>query len=92
MQAEDYALNLSDFHEQSRGKRLFPILVTSDAPNSTSERSAEVEDLIQPVRLANAATLNACLLETYRQHHRKGASPINVEKWDDSAYRNCSAI
>ena len=87
MQVEDYALDLSDFHEQSRGKRLFPILVTSNASNSTFERSAEREDLIQPVRLTNAANLNACLLETYHQHHRRNASPISAEKWNTSAYR-----
>ncbi len=86
-QVEDYALDLHDFHEQSRDKRLFPILVASEAQPPSSHQFVETDDMIQPVQLANAGTLTACILETYHHNHRSSASSIVAEEWNRSAYR-----
>jgi hypothetical protein len=86
-QVEDYALDLQDFHEQSRNKRLFPILVSTEAPVPISVGHAATEDLIQPVRLANAETLAGCVLEIYQQCHRAEVAEVNYTSWECSAYR-----
>ena len=35
-QAEDYALDLRDFHEQSLGRIIVPVLIATEAPDSTT--------------------------------------------------------
>ena len=35
-QAEDYALDLRDFHEQSLGRIIVPVLIATEAPDSSS--------------------------------------------------------
>ena len=53
-QAEDYALDLRDFHERSLGHVVIPVLVATDAPDKPSTDALSDEELVRAVRFANS--------------------------------------
>src|SRR5262249_16046592 len=56
IQAEDYCLDLRDFHAESHHRILIPVLVASDA-EYVPPPAGEVIDWVAPVWLANASSL-----------------------------------
>src|SRR5258708_10099030 len=91
-QVEDYALDLRDFHEVSRGRRLVPIVVV---PKASSARFTSIDDSREPVtsvRLANAVDLSEVLGDVFEGLHCGNRDPINVEEWDKSPYRPVPTI
>ena len=57
-QVWDYALDLKNFHEQSRDLFVAPVLVATDAPDETFElATCNYDDKVYVPLLANAATL-----------------------------------
>ena len=91
-QVEDYALDLSDFHERSREKTLLPILVATDAPIPTESWAFDISRHVQQVQKANALTLAELLLRNYRTLHDPTRQPVDAEAWDNSPYRPVPTI
>ena len=63
-QLREYCWNLRDFHRESEGVPIAPVLVATSAPESPRIPSADYEDrhrIIQRMLFANAATLGATL-------------------------------
>ncbi len=85
-QVEDYALDLRDFREASRGGRLAPIVVVPKAPRSRLASTEDSTDPVASVRLANAADLSEVVAEVFECLHCENRDPINAEKWDKSPY------
>lgn len=79
-QAQDYALNLADFHEASRHRLTIPIAVgafrTSIPMDLTSQHHGAA---------VSAAELPHCIVESHRTWSAKG-KPIDVNDWNNSRY------
>jgi len=88
-QADDYALNIRDFHAASHERYIVPILCAVDAPADTSAFSSDNDNIVAPIQLANRETLSTVI----RQACWKGlpskalADPIDPAAWFASPYR-----
>lgn len=91
-QAEDYALDLRDFHEQSRGRRIVPIMVALKAESVEGKRSVQTDDPVRPVVLACARDLGQCIASAFQSESRLGHPSIDATAWDLSAYRPVPTI
>lgn len=81
VQARTYALDLSNFHEESRNKEIIPILIASNAPNKEPKYKA-FNKKIQDVVLSNGTNLKSILAHFA---NNKDFS-IDLEKWINSRY------
>jgi hypothetical protein len=89
-QVWDYALDLKNFHETSRDRRIVPALVATDAPDSyvTIENSAREDGVFEPVRI-NANQLPT-LFATALRH--AVVHPRASEPWADGRYNPTPTI
>lgn len=93
-QVENYSLDLRDFHAESAGKPLVPVLVATDAP---AERC-----LIQPagqnpvsvwrVQLVVPARLSDLILFAFKMAHQPQQQQIDPLVWDGSDYKPSPSI
>lgn len=90
-QAEDYALDLREFHSGSHRRTIIPVLVATHAPASIRTEPASIDDYVWPVTCANAAELPQ---EASRLIDLAGTptSPINAREWIESAYKPTPGI
>jgi hypothetical protein len=91
-QAEDYALDLRDFHSESLGRRIIPIAVASDAESRQSIVAGFFPDLVQPALLTNDADLAETIDDAYEVQTVSTEASIDSEAWDGSAYRPVPTI
>ena len=91
-QVEDYALDLRDFHEASRGRRIVPIVVVPKALPVADALAHNQPDAVGDTRLANAADLAEILFKTFKAEHQPNNQPIDGAGWDISAYRPVPTI
>src|ERR1700677_3565910 len=90
-QAEEYALDLRDFHEESKDRRIVPIAIAPKAP-SFENSGVDNSDAVCSVMLANSNDLADVLIKTFRLFHVTDDKPIEGKKWDQSAYRPVPTI
>jgi hypothetical protein len=82
-QVEDYALNLRDFHFESHGRTIVPILCATEA--EIISRFAKWSSTIWPVILCNRLSLGDILSGLIGEF---GGSPqIDARTWMGSVYR-----
>lgn len=88
-QAEDYAFNLRDFHAESLGRHIVPILCAVDAPQVEPGAPAFNGNLVAPTLLANGTNLGAILKHACECPSPSGAcdTPIDPVAWLSSPYR-----
>ncbi len=87
-QAEDYALDLRDFHEQSRGRCIVPFAVAAKAPTEAPVAKPEDwADAVRPVWRANPSDLALLLSTAFRAESTATGLVIDGATWDLSAYR-----
>lgn len=79
-QAEDYALDLHDFHAGSRAHPVVPVLVATAAPDPGPPQMPLLWHGVAPVLRANAATLGAMLAAVH------AAAPDPREALDGAAW------
>jgi hypothetical protein len=91
-QVEDYALDLRDFHEASRGRVIVPLVVAPKAAALPVSVESPTTDLVRPVQTANGDGLFSCLQECFTVEHLPNASVLELEAWDLSAYRPVPTI
>ena len=91
-QAEDYALDLRDFHSESRGRRIIPIAVSSDAEGTSQSSDGFFYDLVRPALITNSAELPRIIIESYQSQTDPNEQPINAKVWNESAYRPVPTI
>lgn len=90
-QVEDYCLDLADFHRESRGRSLVPMLVATKAKPAPAP--VEVDDgRVAATWLANAGDLPSKLRACLRRHATASARPIDAAAWDTSAYAPTPSI
>jgi hypothetical protein len=94
-QVEDYALDLRDFHLESRGKSIIPMLVATaaDATHSSSSR-ATLNPLpsVWPVLRATPKELPEVIAAVFHAAHQPDARRIDPATWDHSPYRPSLSI
>lgn len=91
-QAEDYALDLRDFHSESHGRRIIPIAVSSEAESVNQTSDGFFYDLVRPALLTNAVGLSEIIIEAYRSQTDSDEQPIDAKAWNESAYRPVPTI
>jgi hypothetical protein len=85
-QVMDYAQDVHDFHAESMGKRIVPILCASEAPKESQGKLNIINDVASALK-ANAASLADVVLHAFRSQHRAAKAVIELARWDGGAYR-----
>ena len=91
-QAEDYALDLRDFHEESRGRRIVPIAVATAADDIEHLLSGFYPDLVRPALMTNESGLARTISLVFRAETDATSEPIDANAWNLSAYRPVPTI
>lgn len=91
-QVEDYALDLRDFHQASRDRRIVPIVVVPNAARTVNSSARSSTDAVRNVCLANAADLAMNLFAEYNAEHDTNSLPIEPVAWNNSTYRPVPTI
>jgi hypothetical protein len=89
-QAEDYALDLRDFHAGSRAHPIVPVLVATHAPPPRNDWPLPLPG-VTPVLRANAETLPELLAQAQR-HFMPTTPPLDGAAWANAAYRPVPGI
>lgn len=84
-QVEDYCLDLRDFHQQSAGRLMVPVLVATDAP-AGEEPDTNITDRVTRTWRANAHNLGMRLAAIIARHAQSDALPTDASAWDNSNY------
>ncbi|QHS55122.1 DUF2075 domain-containing protein [Mucilaginibacter sp. 14171R-50] len=80
----DYCLDLRDFHFQSRGKNIIPILLATNGP-STENTYIENLDSVKEILTANSNDLTD-KLEVIFSRYCSNNEGLNFENWNNSDY------
>lgn len=80
----DYCLDLRDFHFESRGKTIVPLLI---ATNAVKKHNAflDSQELVKDVQYANVQNLADSLIEIIEKWSNHNGS-IDINKWNNSDY------
>ncbi len=89
-QAEDYALDLHDFHAGCRAHPVVPVLVATAAPDAPMQPPLIPSGVWPPLR-ANAATLPA-LLRAIQAAIPAPATPLDAAAWRSAPYRPVPSV
>jgi len=90
-QTEDYCLNLRDFHAESLGCSIVPVLCATSTTASENV-SGPIVSNVAPIQLANAENLSEVLITAHRFASRPGATALDPLSWIESAYRPTLSI
>ncbi len=82
-QAEDYALNLKYFHQESKDLYICPILIATEAPNYTNNLNS-YEDKQIYLQKANKDTIIECIQNIANKYGND--KKIDFSKWFNSIY------
>ncbi len=85
-QVEDYALDLKDFHLESRDKIIIPILLAPLAQTIPFINFKDTANLVQPTIKANERNLSTLILSSYELNHNSANKSIAAHEWENSAY------
>jgi hypothetical protein len=95
-QVYSYALDLRDFHAESQGRTILPILVVPAAPDSdcAAIEPAPEEFLgrVAPTQKANATQLAKIILRHLPLSRCNSSPSIDPERWEHSSYRPTPTI
>ena len=83
VQAEDYCLDLRDFHSESKHHILVPMLVATEALE-TSSPIGTVVNWVAPIWKANACSLGPMLAEAAVQY--RSGTHIDPDRWNNAEY------
>jgi DUF2075 family protein len=89
-QVEDYALDLFDFHLESRGRIIIPILVAPNAPAYDNSRSNN--NFVKECLNTNQDNLPSIILSSYVKFHDANIKIIDSEIWEQSQYHPTPTI
>lgn len=91
-QVEDYALDLFDFHLQSRGKIIIPILIAPFAKETDNDIFFVDNKFVKNCFKANQINLNRIIHSAYIKFHNPSLEIIDSEKWEQSEYNPTPTI
>lgn len=85
-QVEAYARDLRDFHAESAGRIVVPVLVATQA-TARAGNNCDADGESSRVALADSNSLPAAILHRYGESHDVASPPVDAERWDRSPYR-----
>ncbi len=91
-QVEDYALDLFDFHLESFGKQIIPILIATNAESYHQNQFISSSNLIKHCLRANKNNLAQIIISAYQIYHKIDGEIIQPDKWEDSLYQPTPTI
>lgn len=91
-QAEQYALDLRDFHEGSRDRVIVPIVVATEAKPTSPTAMFDPSRLVQEVQPASPAQLGATIRAWWECSRPSKPSILDPLAWEDSPYRPTPTI
>ena len=91
-QVEDYSLDLRDFHEESFGRIILPILVAKNAVYQVNPEEQNQTEKVKSVIFANQSNLSDLILSAYSLHSLEEKCSLSLEKWDNSEYNPVPTI
>ena len=80
----DYCLDLRDFHYESRGINIVPILLASNAPSFDNHYYGN-DEAVKDMLFANGEDLSGVLLNVICNYD-DGNNVLNFQKWNESDY------
>lgn len=86
-QVQDYALDLNDFHLESRNTTIIPVLVAPSAKYINQSISINPNSKVQGGLKANADGLAIVLRDSYLIYHDQSIEEIDCFKWEHSEYQ-----
>ena len=90
MQVEDYCLDLRDFHAESKGNTIVPVLVATNAPFPINKQD-DKDDNVKSIYCSNKRTLADIIYNIYSQYHVE-PSQLDLAKWERSDYKPTPTI
>lgn len=87
-QAHDYALDLKNFHEESRGRFIVPVVVATEADGVANSPVSSDDGVFAPLK-ANGRDLGAVISDALASTHAPLIDPVS---WRESAYRPTPTI
>ena len=91
-QAEDYALDLFDFHLESRNKIIVPILIAPLATEKLKNLSSDSLKNVKESLTANQENLSTIIYKTFNSFHNPNSQVIDPIKWEQSEYHPTPTI
>lgn len=91
-QVWDYALDLKNFHEASHNLMIVPVLIATNAKNSSQvQLFSHYDDLVFEPILCNASEL-CNVIQKIKTQHAVNAVNINLSDWKNSRYKPTPTI
>ncbi|HSH04031.1 MAG TPA: DUF2075 domain-containing protein [Anaerolineae bacterium] len=90
-QAEDYCLDLRDFHLESHKRIIVPFLVATNAKKHHHPISNQ-DDFVKPIYQTNKYQLPTALQVAFQTYTRPHQSAISPDKWNNSSYEPTPTI
>lgn len=90
-QVADYCLDLAYYHAESQGKRIIPIVCSTEAESSQVIRSSEAT-LIDDTQCVGKTHFAELLIKIANEDRRNASEIISSKKWCGSAYRPIPGI
>jgi hypothetical protein len=90
-QVSDYCLDLAYYHAQSQGKRIVPIVCSTEA-QSSQVLPASGDTLISDIHCVGGKDLSVLLLRLASEDHKTPQGLISHEQWCSSSYRPIPGI
>jgi len=91
-QVEDYANDLHDFHLETRGRIIAPVLLAPLAKIDKQEINFNYDSLILPCTKSNSKNLSQFINTIYLSYHQDSELEINSYKWENSEYQPTPTI
>lgn len=91
-QAEQYALDLRDFHEGSRDRYIVPIVVATEAPSPPVHVTLDPDRWVQAVQIAEPTQLADTIRAWWEAARPPVAAIADPVAWEDSPYRPTPTI
>ncbi|MCK9487756.1 MAG: DUF2075 domain-containing protein [Dehalococcoidia bacterium] len=91
-QVEQYALDLRDFHKESSGRFIVPVLIATDADSPFRGEASREERAVQEVQNVVPSGLPDLILEWWSALHVDNSVPIDPVLWENSAYKPTLSI
>jgi hypothetical protein len=91
-QVRDYALNLHDFHGESKDRTIIPVLVASRATESSFGNYIPDSTRISPVQCFDMYSISSRIEQIYTELSDATAPAIDAKTWINSPYRPTPTI
>ena len=90
-QAEDYCMNLRDFHAESSARSIIPVLCATTA-TAVENVCESFMGGVAPIQLANAENLSDVLISAHQLTSQQCTTVLDPHRWIESAYRPTLSI